>query len=84
MPGGTLCIPPASEAMLPPQIHPNPFFDVVPEMYERVTAVPVIEVVYPPSERLIESGNDYFLWQREGFPARGILDLFPDAAYRLS
>ena len=69
--------------MFPAQIHPNPFFDVVPEVCKGLAAVPVIEVVYPSSERLIESRNDYFFRQHEVLPACGALDLFLDAAYGL-
>src|SRR5208337_4725974 len=80
---GVFCVSPALEAMFPPQIRPNPFFGVVTKMREGCATVPVVEVVRPSTERLIESHNDYFFRQREVLPARGILDLFLDAAYGL-
>jgi len=57
---GVFLISPALEAMFPSQVHPNPFFGVVSKVYEGFATVPVVEVVRPSSERLIESRNDYF------------------------
>jgi hypothetical protein len=48
-------------------------------MREGLTAVPVVEVVRPSSQVLIEPCDDYFLWQREVLPACHILDLLLDA-----
>jgi len=80
---GVFDVPPSPEPMLTAQVYPNPFFGVVLQVGKSFGAVHVVEVVCPSSEHLIESGNDYFPWQREVFPARGVLDLFLDAAYRL-
>src|SRR5208283_1042797 len=80
---GVFPVSPALEPMLSAQVYPNPFFGVVLQVGKGCAAVPVVEVVRPSTERLIESRNDYFFWQCEVLPARGILDLLSDAAYRL-